>query len=126
MPKIKLFSGRKHVQIEFPDSVPHPKGRRGGRGTSLHLQHGKVRDVTVEELDYICRARPEVYECLRVLPDPVVPGRTRRKLAAARDASDTAQKDELVAKGLLAEPAKAQPAPEPSKPSKRKRGKKPS
>lgn len=102
MPKIKLFSGRKHVQIEFPDSVPHPKGRRGGRGTSLHLQHGKVRDVTVEELDYICRERPEVYECLRVLPAPVVPGRTRRKLAAA------------------------QPAPEPSKPSKRKRGKKPS
>lgn len=104
MPKIRLFRDRKHVQIEFPDSIPHPEGRRGGRGTSLHLQLGKVRDVTVEELDYILREHPAIYACLQVLPEGVVPGRTRRRLDAAHAAAN----------------------PVEPKASKKKRGKKPS
>ena len=105
MPKIRLVKNRKHVQIEFPADIPHPEGRRGGRGTSLHLQRNKVRDVTVEELDYLLREEPDVYACLQVMPAPTVSKRTARRLAAA------------------ALPEK--PAAKPEKPTKTKRGKKP-
>lgn len=83
MPKIRLVKARKHLQIEFPDDLPHPDGRRGGRGSSLHLQRGTLRDVTPEELAFIEAEHPDVFACLQIFPEPVVSSRTRRRLAAA-------------------------------------------
>ena len=87
MLKICLDKGFKHVQIEFPDDLPHPEGRRGGRGTSLHLQRHTLRDVTEEELAFIEATRPDVFACLRVHRDAPLGGRTARKLAAASKAA---------------------------------------
>lgn len=103
MPKIRLVKARKHLQIEFPDHLPHPEGRRGGRGSSLHLQRGTLRDVTPEELAYIEAEHPDVFACLQVFPEPVVPSRTRRRLESA------------------AQPAH-EPATAPEKRSKRHKG----
>ena len=86
MPQIVLARNLHHEQIEFPSGIPCSPERRGGRGTSLHLQRGRPRDVTPEELEYIRTARPEVFVCLDVLPAPKVPSRTAKKLAAAQAA----------------------------------------
>lgn len=86
MPRIVLARHLSHDQVEFPPDTPCPPGRRGGRGSSLHLQRGKPRDVSVEELAYIRTHRPELAACLDVLPDPKVPGRTARRLQAAQEA----------------------------------------
>ena len=83
MPKICLVNTFKTVQIEFPDDLPHPEGRRGGRGTSLHLARNRYRDVTVEELAHIEATRPDVFAALKVVRPSPIPKRTLRKLAAA-------------------------------------------
>lgn len=92
MLKICIVHKFKHVQIEFPDDMPHPKGRRGGRGSSLHLSRGTYRDVTEEELAHIQLTRPDVFSTLKIRRDsPIVSKRTLRKLevAAAREADKT-------------------------------------
>lgn len=100
-----------HEQIEFPKDIPCPANRRGGRGSSLHLQRGKVRDVTQDELDWIKSNRPEVFRCLDVLPAPRQPSRAMRRIQQAQErASAAARVPEPV------EPAK----PAPRKPRARK------
>ena len=84
MPKISLVRKFNHCQIEFPDTMPHPSGRRGGRGTSLHLQRNAYRDVTDEELAFIKETRPDIFASLRIHNPGVVPKRTKQRLAAAQ------------------------------------------
>ena len=100
MVKICLGPRFKHIQIEFPDSTPHPEGRRGGRGTSLHLRAGVYRDVTEEELAYIKILRPQVFASLKIQRPAPVSRRTLRKLKNAADAKAAAKK-------AAAPPAKA-------------------
>ena len=94
-----------HEQVEFPDGMPRPEGRRDG---SLHLQRGKPRVVTVEEYAYIRSARPEIFRCLDRLPEPKASGRALRRIRQA------------VARKAAAEKVKAgKPIPKPRRRTRR-------
>lgn len=80
--RVMLARQRQHEQVEFPPGTPFPEGRRGGGKTSLHLRRGSVRDVTVEELEYIRKDLPELYACLDVLPAPKISSALKRRLAS--------------------------------------------
>ena len=103
MPRVVLARDLKHEQIEFPQGMVAPEGRRGGDTSSLHLRRGAVRDVTAEELVYIRDHRPGVFRALDVLPEPRVPARVARKLAQAQ--------------ALTTAPAPAAPVEPPARPS---------
>lgn len=122
MLKICLDRGFKHVQIEFPDDLPHPEGRRGGRGTSLHLQRNTYRDVTEEELAFIEATHPEVFRCLRVQRAATVNSRTARKLAAATNAApDHLVKSQRAIRAEAAAKAEAKVAKATEAPAKKSR-----
>ena len=106
MPRIVLARELQHEQIEFPGDVPFPEGRRGGRGSSLHLRRNSVRDVTPEELAHIREARPEVYRCLDILPEP--------KPSAALLRRVKAEEKRASAKAAPAAPASRSRKPKPS------------
>lgn len=96
MPRIVLARDYQHEQIEFPPGTPFPEGRRGGGTSSLHLRRSKIRDVTVEELDFIRQNHPQIFAACDLLPDPVVGNRTRRRLEAAQKAAAAAAQPEAV------------------------------
>ncbi len=98
--KICLARTYNSVQVEFPADLPHPKGRRGGRGTSLHLARNVYRDVTQEELDFLREKHPAIFAALKVV-ETVPKGiskRTRRKLEAAVKAANQVKSDAAKAK----------------------------
>lgn len=108
MPRIVLARDLKHEQIDFPDDLPCPEGRRGGRKSALHLRRGSVRDISDAELAWLETNAPEILRCCDILPDPRVSSRAARKLKAAAEKAARA--------------AKASEAPAPKKRS-RKSGK---
>lgn len=105
MPQVILERTFQHEQVEFPKDVSTRPGVRGNL-PCVHLQRGRVRDLTDAELDHIREHRPDLYDCLRVLPEPTIPaGSAARSRAAhdlasrraARAARDAAELEDLAA-----------------------------
>lgn len=92
MPRIVLARELQHEQIEFPSNMPFPVGRRGGRGSSLHLRRNSVRDVTSEELAHIREHRPEVFRCLDIVPEPRPSAALQRRVKSIERRREAAEK----------------------------------
>ena len=85
--RVQLNRGFKVVQIDFPATLNAPEGRKPG---SVHFGRNRLVEVTTDEMEWLKANRPEVHQCLDLVPEPNLPGRAARQFANAAQAAKQA------------------------------------